>query len=327
MLREHDLSPDQIVGTGAGGRITRDDVAAFLLAGDDTGAQGPAGNGPARAGSAGAAPPKVPAQRAPAPQPAAAPAAAAQQTIDPARISFAPGEDQLLVPWTQMRRGIAAAMVRSTGTVPHAGTTVEVDATNMVRLRAAHKDSFRAREGANLSFVPFVIKAVVEALRRHPRLNAHWTEEGLLVKRRINVGIAVAVDDGLLVPVIHDADQLSISGLNRAVLDLADRARSNRLRLPDLQGGTITVNNTGSFGSVLSSSIINTPEVAIVNLEAIVKRPVVLETAAGEVIAVRSMMNVPVVFDHRATDGAQAGRFVADIKAVIEGFGPDTSIY
>jgi pyruvate/2-oxoglutarate dehydrogenase complex dihydrolipoamide acyltransferase (E2) component len=226
-----------------------------------------------------------------------------------------------------MRRGIATAMVRSKTTVPHAGTTIEIDATNLVRLRAQHKDSFRAREGANLSFVPFIVKAVVEALRRHPRINAHWSEGGLLVKRRVNVGIAVAVDDGLIVPVVHDADQLSISGLNRAILDVAERARSNRLRLEDLQGGTITVNNTGTFGSIISSSIINTPEVAIVNLEAIVKRPVVVETPEGDVIAIRSMMNLPIAFDHRSTDGAQIGRFAADIKAWIEAIGPETPIY
>jgi 2-oxoisovalerate dehydrogenase E2 component (dihydrolipoyl transacylase) len=243
------------------------------------------------------------------------------------QISFEPGQDELLIPWTQMRRGIAAAMVRSKTSVPHASTTIEVDATNLVRLRAVNKESFRAREGSNLSYVPFFVKSIVEALRRHPRLNAHWTENGLLVKRRINVGIAVALEDGLIVPVVHDADQLSISGLNRAILDVADRARSNRLRLDDLQGGTITVNNTGTFGSIVSNSIINSPEIAIVNLEAIVKRPVVVDTADGEAIAIRSMLNVPVAFDHRATDGAQVGRFAADIKAWIEAIGPETPIY
>ena len=139
--------------------------------------------------------------------------------------------------------------------------------------------------------------------------------------------LAALLDDGLIVPVIHDADQLSISGLNRAVLDLADRARNNRLRLDDLQGGTITLNNTGTFGSTISDSIVNAPEVAIINLEAIVKRPVVLETADGDVIAIRSMMNLPVAFDHRSTDGAQIGRFAGDIKAWIEAIGPETPIY
>ena len=126
-------------------------------------------------------------------------------------------------------------MVRSTGAVPHASLMVEVDVTNLVSLRNAQKDAFRAREGANLSFVPFMIKAVVAALKEHPRMNANWTEQGLLVKRRINVGVAIAVEDGLIVPVIHDADQLSVAGLNARVADLAERARSNRLRLQELQ--------------------------------------------------------------------------------------------
>jgi 2-oxoisovalerate dehydrogenase E2 component (dihydrolipoyl transacylase) len=252
---------------------------------------------------------------------------AGQPPVAPAAPSFAPGEDEQLVPWTQMRKGVASAMVRSKTTVPHAYTTVEVDMTNIVRLRDAKKREYQEREGVGLSYVPFLVKAVVEALRKHPRLNAHWTEDGLLVKRRINVSIAVAVEDGLITPVVRDADQLSIAGLNRAVLDVANRARANRLRLEDLQGGTITVNNTGWFGSVVSQSIVNTPQVAIVNMEAIVKRPVVRETPDGDIIAVRSMMNLPVAFDHRATDGAQVGRFVADIKAALEAFGPDTPIY
>jgi 2-oxoisovalerate dehydrogenase E2 component (dihydrolipoyl transacylase) len=242
-------------------------------------------------------------------------------------VSFKEGEDEQLIGWTQMRKGVANAMVRSKTTVPHAYTSVEADVTGLVSLRNAHKAEYQAREGLSLSFVPFIIKAVVEALRKHPRLNAHWTEEGLLVKRRIGVALAVAVEDGLITPVIHDADQLSIAGLNRAVQDIAARARANRLQLPDLQGGTITINNTGWFGSVASQSIVNTPQVAIVNMEAIVKRPVVRETPEGDVIAVRSIMNVPVAFDHRATDGAQVGRFVADIKAWLESIGPDTPIY
>jgi 2-oxoisovalerate dehydrogenase E2 component (dihydrolipoyl transacylase) len=242
-------------------------------------------------------------------------------------VAFPAGQDEVLVPWTQMRRGVATAMLRSKTTVPHAYTTVEVDATNLVRLRDARKAEYQAREGLSLSYVPFIVKAVVEGLRRHPRLNALWTEEGLLVKRSINVALAVAIEDGLITPVVHDADQLSIHGLNRAVQELAARARGNRLRLDDLQGGTITVNNTGWFGSIASQSIVNTPQVVIVNMEAIVKRPVVLETGDGDVIAVRSMMNLPAAFDHRATDGAQVGRFVADIKAAIEAYGPDTPIY
>ena len=167
-----------------------------------------------------------------------------------------------------------------------------------------------------LSYVAFVTKATVEALRRHPDMNAHWTDEGLWRRKAINVGIAVAVDDGLIVPVIKDADGLSIHGLNRAINELADRARTNRLRLDDIQGGTFTVDNTGWTGSILTMPIINVPEVGIVTMEAIVKRPVVIETPQGDVIGVRSMMNMVLAIDHRATDGAQAGRFLATIRAV-----------
>jgi 2-oxoisovalerate dehydrogenase E2 component (dihydrolipoyl transacylase) len=319
LLREHGLTAAQIVGTGGGGRITREDVTDFVEA---------ARTGQAVGGQAApsAVPATAPATAAPATAaPATAPAAAAAP-IAPA-VTFKPGEDEQLIGWTQMRKGVANAMVRSKTTVPHAYTSVEADVTGLVRLREAHKAEYQAREGLSLSFVPFIIKAIVEALRKHPRLNAHWTEDGLLVKRRINVSVAVAVEDGLITPVVHDADQLSIAGLNRAVQDVAARARANRLQLADLQGGTITVNNTGWFGSVASQSIVNTPQVAIVNMEAIVKRPVVRETPEGDVIAVRSIMNVPVAFDHRATDGAQVGRFVADIKAWLESIGPDTPIY
>ena len=318
LLREHDLSPAMIVGTGGGGRISREDVLNYVEAartGQPVGGQ-TAERAPATARPVAAAAPSAAA--------AALPAASAPTTPPP---TFAPGEDEQVVPWTQMRKGVAKAMLHSKTTVPHAYTTVEADVTGMVRLRDSAKAAYQASEGLNLSYVPFVVKAVVEGLRRHPYVNAQWSEDGLVVKRRINVGVAIAVDNGLIVPVIHDADQLSINGLNRAVQELSARARNNRLQLNDLQDGTITVNNTGWFGSVASQSIVNTPQIAIVNMEAIVKRPVVRETPEGDVIAVRSIMNVPVAFDHRATDGAQIGRFVADVKAFLEAIGPDTPIY
>jgi pyruvate/2-oxoglutarate dehydrogenase complex dihydrolipoamide acyltransferase (E2) component len=318
LLREHGLNAGQIVGTGGGGRITREDVVDYVES-QRTGQ--PVRSQSAARAAAPAAPSAAtaPSSAAPSMARAAAPAAPA--------IAWAPGEDERLIEWTQMRRGVANAMVRSKTTVPHAYTSVEVDVTNLVRLRDAKKAEYQAREGMSLSYVPFIVKAVVEGLRRNPKVNAHWTENGLLVKRRINVAMAVALEDGLITPVIHDADQLSIHGLNKAVQELAARARENRLRLDDLQGGTITVNNTGWFGSVASQSIVNTPQLAIVNMEAIVKRPVVIETPGGDVIAVRSMMNLPVAFDHRGTDGAQIGRFVADVKAALEAYGPDTPIY
>ncbi len=308
LLREHGLSASQIAGTGHGGRITRDDVIAYVEA--------------QRTGTA----PVAPASAAGRPSAPSTPVSAPVTQVA-AAVEYAAGADEELIPWTQMRKGVAAAMVRSKTTVPHAYTTVEVDVTNLVRLRDARKAEYQASEGTSLSYVPFFVKGVVETLKKHPRLNAHWTEEGLLVKRHINVAIAIAVDDGLLTPTIHDADTLSINGLNRALQDLANRSRANRLRLEDLQGGTITVNNTGWFGSVASQSIVNTPQVVIVNMEAIVKRPIVVSGTDGDTIAIRSMMNLPVAFDHRATDGAQVGRFVADLKAWLEAINPETPIY
>ncbi len=227
---------------------------------------------------------------------------------------------------TQMRKGIAAQMTRALA-VPHAYVQVEVDVTNLVRLRESLKGDYQAREGISLSFVPFVIKASVEALKRHPTFNAQWTEQGLVAKRRINVGVAVAVDDGLIVPVVRDVDQLSVNGINHAIADVAARARANKLRVDDFGGGTFTVDNTGWFGSNMTMPIINVPEVAILTMEVIRKRPVVVETPEGDVIAIRPTMNMVVGIDHRANDGAQAGYFLRDIKGLLESVGPETAVY
>jgi len=185
-------------------------------------------------------------------------APAAPSTSSSASVAWEPGQDEVLVPHSQMRRGIAAQMTRAAA-VPVAHSTFEADMTAVVKLRGEEAEAYKAREGVGLSFLPFVVKAVVEGLHSNPDLNAHYTEAGLLRKRRINIGIAIAVENGLIVPVIHDADQLSINGLNRAIQDLAARARTNKLRLEDLQGGTFTVDNTGWFGSVLTVPIINPP--------------------------------------------------------------------
>jgi 2-oxoisovalerate dehydrogenase E2 component (dihydrolipoyl transacylase) len=238
-LREHGLAPAEVVGTGLGGRITREDVLAVVEA-RRTGAAAPTAI--VRAAAA----PRGPTPSAPA-------------------VAWVPGVDEELVPLTQMRRAIAAQMQRATQ-VPHAYLMVEIDMTPIVRLREALMEEFRAREGTPLSYVPFVVKATVEGLKRHPDLNAHWTDQGLVRKRRMNVGVAVAVDEGLIVPVIRDADSLSIAGLNRAIADVAARARAAKLRLDDLQGGTVTVDNTGWFGSVMTMPILDIPEVLIVTM-------------------------------------------------------------
>jgi 2-oxoisovalerate dehydrogenase E2 component (dihydrolipoyl transacylase) len=172
-----------------------------------------------------------------------------------------------------------------------------------------------------------VAKAAVEALRRHPDFNAHYTDEGHWRRQAVNLGVAVAVEDGLVVPVIKDADRLSIHGLNRAIRDLAERSRNSKLRLEDVQGGTFTIDNTGWTGSNITQPIINVPEVGILTMESIVKRPVVIETPQGDLIGIRPMMNMVLGFDHRATDGAQAGRFVADVKAWLESVDSETAIF
>jgi 2-oxoisovalerate dehydrogenase E2 component (dihydrolipoyl transacylase) len=319
LLREHDLSPAQIAGTGGGGRITREDVLKVVEA-IRTGSPAPAvAPAAVQRGAATSASP------APA-QPGSAPRSAPSVAPAGAPIEFPEGADEVLVPMTQMRKGIAAQMTRALA-VPHAYVHMEVDASNLVRAREGAKREFQAREGISLSYVPFVIKAVVEALHQYPTFNAQWTEGGLLAKRRIHMGVAVAVDDGLLVPVVRDVDQLSISGLNRAIYDVAARARAGKLRLDDYGGSTFTIDNTGWFGSNLTMPIINVPEVAILTMEAITKRAVVRETAEGDVIAIRPMMNMVLAIDHRANDGAQAAAFLRTIKAALEAIGPETAIY
>jgi 2-oxoisovalerate dehydrogenase E2 component (dihydrolipoyl transacylase) len=235
-----------------------------------------------------------------------------------------------MVPLTPMRRSIAEHMVRSLATSPHAWTMMEVDMTPLVRYRAAQKDAFQAREGFSLSYVPFFIDAAIAALKEFPVLNATFVEGGIQLKRAINIGVAVALENqqGLLVPVIKGADALNLVGLARAVNDLAGRARGNRLMPDDLGGGTFTINNTGSFGSILSQPIINQPQAAILTMEAIVKRPVVLtDPATGDdTIAIRSIMNICLSFDHRILDGLTAGQFLASIKRRLEAFKGDSGL-
>ncbi|MDO8483352.1 MAG: dihydrolipoamide acetyltransferase family protein [Candidatus Limnocylindrales bacterium] len=303
LLREHDLSAAQIVGTGGGGRITREDVLKVVES--------------IRTG--GAAPAAAPAAPARTPAPSPAPAAGTP-------VVFPDGADEVLLPMTRMRQGIAAQMTRALA-VPHAYVHMEADVSGLVRARESAKRDYQAREGISLSYVPFVIKAAVEALRGFPTFNAHWTDAGLVAKRRIHMGVAVAVYDGLLVPVVRDVDQLSISGLNRAIVEVAERARLGKLRVDDYGGSTFTIDNTGWFGSNLTMPIINVPEVAILTMEAITKRPVVRETPEGDVIAIRPIMNMVLAIDHRANDGAGAAAFLRAIKALLEGVGPETPVY
>jgi pyruvate/2-oxoglutarate dehydrogenase complex dihydrolipoamide acyltransferase (E2) component len=322
LLREHGLQPEQIVGTGGGGRITRDDVLAVVET-IRTGGTAPV---PVMA-SNGATAPSPAAPTAPAGAPAApAPAPSRGPSAPVVDIRFPDGADDVLVPMTQMRKGIAAQMTKALQ-APHAYVQMEVDATRLVAFRERVNAAYKAKEGIGLSYVPFVVKASTEALKRNPTFNAHWTDDGLLAKRRVNIGVAVAVDEGLIVPVIRDADTLSIHGLNAAIADVAKRAKAGKFKVDDFGGGTFTVDNTGYLGTNLVMPILNVPEVGIVTMEAITKRPVVISTPDGDVIAIRPVMNMVLGVDHRANDGAGGAALLRDIKAWLEAIGPETPVY
>ena len=214
-------------------------------------------------------------------------------------------------------------MTRSATQIPHAWSMVEVDITGLVGLRNRERDTFRHREGVSLTYLPFALKAAAAALKDNPTLNASWDDDCIVLKRRINLGIAVAAPSGLVVPVIHDADRLSVAGLAHAIADLSGRARAGRLRLDDVQGGTFTVNNTGALGSILGGPIINYPQAAIMTTEAAQQRPAVINDA----IAIRWMMNLCLSFDHRINDGAEAGAFLQSVKRRLEAMNDDTPIY
>jgi 2-oxoisovalerate dehydrogenase E2 component (dihydrolipoyl transacylase) len=199
---------------------------------------------------------------------------------------------------------------------------VEVDMSGLVALREREKAAFVEREGIKLTYLPFIVKAVVESLQENPVLNSVWDGDRIILRKRINIGVAVDLEDALIVPVIPDADELNITGLTRRIDDLVKRARAGELGTEDISGGTFTVNNPGSLGSVVSTPIINYPQAAILSAEAIVKRPVVLDDA----IAIRSMMNLEVSFDHRVLDGGAALRFLNAVKGLLEAYGPDSGM-
>ncbi len=216
------------------------------------------------------------------------------------------------------RRTIAENLRRSNLEAPQAWTMVEADVTGLVRLREREKDRFAREEGVNLTLLPYFTAAVCETLREFPILNSRWEGEELRRYRALNLGIAVATGHGLVVPVVHNAGDMSVAGLARAIADLAQRAHTRKLRVEDIEGGTFTVNNTGAFGSIASKPIVNYPQVAIVSMERVVKRPVVVD---GDAIAVRSMVNVCLAFDHRVMDGLEAGGFLASLKRRLEAMG------
>lgn len=341
LAEEYHLNLDTLPlkGRGLGGRLTRDDVLNYIE--NNRGPQ----TSPTVAPTPAFVPPMAASVPAPVPamhdqiaanalnlnnrgQEAALTTKSNGQVLSPSfsevAISSMPevAGDQL-VPLTPMRRAIAEHMVRSKQTSPHAWTIVEVDMTRLVKHRAKIKAEFKRREGLDLSYLPFVIQATVQALKQFPQVNAAWSPDGngVIVKHDINIGVAVDIPDGLIVPVIHKADEKNLVGLARSLTDTVSRARNKKLTVADVQGGTFTVNNPGAFGSVMSYPIINQPQAAIVTMESIVKRPVVISDSEGnDTIAVRSIMNMCLSFDHRVIDGAMAGRFLQSIKKWLENY-------
>lgn len=285
---ERGIDLEQVEGTGINGRVTRKDVLAYIETQGEIAVQAPS----------------VVEQRAP-------------------TVGRTAGEDEERLPLSPLRRMIAANMKRSASEIPVAWTISEVDVSGLVRRREVLKDEFMRREGVNLTYLHFVVKAVAESLRENPLLNSSWGEDAIILKRRINIGIAVAAQDGLVVPVLRDADTLSIAGIAVRAADLAARARQGKLGVEDVQGGTFTLNNTGALGSVASQPIINHPQAAILTTEAVVKRPVVI----GDAIGIRSMMNICLTFDHRIMDGAEASAFMNSVKRRLEAVSHETGIY
>ena len=285
MAREHNVELSEIKGTGLGGRISKKDILAHL-------AQPSAASHPAAA-PAGAAPP-----------PATAPATPAIVFTGPTHV----------VPMTPMRKQIAEHMALSKKTSAHVSTVFEVEMTRIVDLIARQGDGFERRHGLKLTYTPFFVRAAVEAIKAFPILNASVEGANITYKRDINIGVAVALETGLIVPVIKRADEKNFLGVARTVKDLAERARTKHLSVEDVQGGTFTITNPGVFGSLFGTPIINQPQVAILGVGTIEKRPVVRNDA----IAIRSMAYVVLSFDHRIIDGAVADQFMARIKALLE---------
>ena len=293
LAAEYGVDVAQVTGTGIGGRVTKQDVMRYV----EERKQGPA---PAPT------PPPTPRPTAPKAAPVVAPL---------------PGDQA--IPVSAIRRQIAEHVARSTRTIPHAWTLLEVDMSGAVKLRESMKAQFQQRVGVELTYVPFVIRAVVDGLKQQPMMNAVWADDRIIVRKEINIAVAIARDEGLMVPVIRHADQKSIAGLAKALYELVVGVRENKLALQDVQGGTFSVNNPGALGSVASFSIINYPQTAILNMEAIVRRPV----AVGDAVAIRPMMNLTLSFDHRVVDGHTAVGFLQAVKRALEAIGPETPLY
>ncbi|GIN60608.1 dihydrolipoamide acetyltransferase component of pyruvate dehydrogenase complex [Robertmurraya siralis] len=298
LSQEHGIDLNLVQGSGAGGRITRKDILKIVESGQ--------------------IPKSVQAETPPAkPQ-----AQTAKQSAPVPSIPVGAGDTE--IPLTGVRKAIAANMLKSKHEIPHAWTMIEVDVTNLVEYRNMVKDEFKNKEGFNLTFFAFFVKAVAQALKEFPQMNSMWAGDKIVQKKDINISIAVATDDALFVPVIKAADEKTIKGIAREITEYATKVRAGKLTSEDMQGGTFTVNNTGSFGSVQSMGIINYPQAGILQVESIVKRPVVI----NGMIAVRDMVNLCLSLDHRVLDGLVCGRFLQRVKEILEHTSKEnTSIY
>jgi 2-oxoglutarate dehydrogenase E2 component (dihydrolipoamide succinyltransferase) len=294
MARENNIDLSRVKGTGAGGRITKQDVEGYLAQ-----QQRP------QEAAKPAAPPT---------QPAAQPAAPVQTPPPSAPLPVGGAPKTRIEPMSTMRLKIAEHMVMSKRTSPHVTTVHRVDMTKVAKMREQHKANFQASYGFSLTYLPFVLRAAVVALRQYPLLNASLDGNNIIYHNEINIGIAVALENGLIVPVIRAADEKNVLGLQRAVVDLATRARSRQLKPDEVQGGTFSVTNFGSFGSMIGTPVINQPQVAIMGVGTVDKTPVVIDDA----IAIRSICHLSLSFDHRLIDGALADQFMTKAKQVLE---------
>jgi pyruvate dehydrogenase E2 component (dihydrolipoamide acetyltransferase) len=302
IARENNLDLRQVPGTGSAGRITKEDILGFLAKG---------------------APPAKPAPPPPAAPPAAAavtPAAAKPPAAAPPVV--APGDQ--LVPLTRMRAIIAQRMVDSKRTSAHVHTVFKIDMSRIVRLREKEKSKYEQRNGVKLTYMPFLSRAVIATLRKMPIVNASIEGDAIRYHKNINLGIAVALDWGLIVPVIRQAEDKSFLGIARAIVDLAERARAKKLKPEEVASGTFTITNPGIFGEQFGTPVINQPESAILGVGGLFKEPTVVTDENGsDAIAIRSVIRLTLGFDHRIIDGADAGRFMAELKKCLENWNED----
>jgi 2-oxoglutarate dehydrogenase E2 component (dihydrolipoamide succinyltransferase) len=328
MARENNIDLAQVKGTGAGNRITKQDLETYLSSKRQAEPPAPPQPQAPLQAPAAPAPPSAPAPPPPQAQPPAPPQAVAtipqavevpSQVTSPPRVGEAPGTR--VEPMSMMRQSIAKHMVFSKQTSAHVTTVHKVDFTKVAKVRDRAKGNVQAQYGFSLTFLPFVLKATCVALRQFPILNASIDGTNIIYYRDINLGIAVALENGLIVPVIRNADEKSVIGLQRSVADLAARARSRHLRPEEVQGGTFSITNFGSFGSVFATPVINQPQVAILGIGTVEKTPVVIDDA----IAIRSIAYLALTFDHRLIDGALADQFTAKVKSVLEGWTEEIS--